>query len=91
MNQRLEMNAFTVAVEYFLQRDIEKGEVNVRMGTAKKARGFDAVHDNYEIMFIIDHDYVTDPEEAYDMLEKLVAWIDGWNDIEWGYVDDKPD
>ena len=81
-NERLEVNAFTVTLEWFLQDMIINGEVTVRMGNAKKARGFDAIHDNYWVNFIVDPMYLTDPQETIDIIEKLYAWVDHWNEIE---------
>ena len=78
----LEVNAFTVATEWFLQQHILNGEVSVYMGKAKKARGFDAVHDDRDIRFVIDPLYVQDPKETHEILEKLYAWVIKWNDVE---------
>ncbi len=76
-------NAFTVAVQWFLQREIIYGEITVKMGEAKKARGFDAIHDGYHITFILDYDYVLDPQETIEMIDKLTTWVMKWNDIEY--------
>ena len=81
-DQRLETTAFTVAMEWWLQRMIVNGEVSVRMGDAKKARGFDAHHDDREAMFVVDRRYLSDPEETIDIIEKLYAWVEHWNEIE---------
>lgn len=81
-DQRLETTAFTVAMEWWLQRMIVNGEVNVRMGDAKKARGFDAHHDDREAMFVVDRRYLSDPQETIDIIEKLYAWVEHWNEIE---------
>ena len=86
----LEVNAFTVAVEWILQRSVLNAEVSVYMGAAKKARGFDATidsaHDGKDfystIRFVVDPLYVQDPEEAHAILEKLWRWIEKWNQVE---------
>jgi hypothetical protein len=73
---------FTVAVEWMLQRRVLNAEIIVRMGKAKKARGFDALHNDHTIRFTLDDNYVGDPKEALDMIEKLVEWVDKWNQVE---------
>ena len=78
----LDVNGFTVAVEWFLQRQILNCDVSVYMGEAHKARGFDAIHDDREARFIIDEQYVENPKETIEMLKKLYAWIKTWNDME---------
>lgn len=78
----LDVNAFTVAVEWFLQTQIINCDVSVYMGEAKKARGFDAIHDDREARFIIDEKYVENPKEAIEMLEKLCEWVRKWNEME---------
>ena len=78
----LDVNAFTVAVEWFLQRHAINCDVSVYMGKAHKARGFDAIHDDREARFIIDEQYVENPRETIEMLEKLYEWITKWNDME---------
>lgn len=82
MMNGLEVNAFTVAVEWILQRTVLNAEVSVYMGTAKKARGFDAIHDDNTIRFVVDPLYVQDPEEAHAILEQLMEWIEKWNQVE---------
>ena len=76
-------NAFTVAVQWFLQREIIYGEITVKMGEAKKARGFDVIHDGPHTTFIIDYDYVLDPQETIEMIEKLTDWVMKCNEIEY--------
>ena len=78
----LDVNAFTVAVEWLLQRQAINCDVSVYMGKAHKARGFDAIHDDREARFIIDEQYVENPKETIEMLEKLYEWIANWNNIE---------
>jgi len=78
----LEVNAFTVAVEWMLQRTVLNAEVSVYMGAAKKSRGFDTVHDDSSIRFVVDPLYVQDPEEAHEILERLMEWIEKWNQVE---------
>lgn len=78
----LDVNAFTVAVEWFLQRQAINCDVSVYMGKAHKARGFDAIHDDREARFIIDEQYVENPKETIEMLQKLSAWIKKWNEME---------
>lgn len=78
----LDVNAFTVAVEWFLQKKAINCDVSVYMGKAHKARGFDAIHDDREARFIIDEQYVENPRETVEMLEKLHKWIIHWNYIE---------
>jgi len=73
---------FTVAVEWMLQQRILNAEVIVRMGNAKKARGFEVLHNFDTVRFTIDEKYMSDPEEALDMIEKLVEWVDKWNQVE---------
>jgi hypothetical protein len=78
----LDVNAFTVAVEWFLQRQAINCDVSVYMGDVHKARGFDVIHDDREARFIIDEQYVENPKETIEMLKKLHAWIKTWNDME---------
>jgi len=78
----LEVNAFTVAVEWLLQQHILNGEISVYMGKAKKARGFDSIHDKENIRFVIDPLYVQDPEETHEILKKLYDWVQKWNEVE---------
>ena len=78
----LDVNAFTVAVEWFLQRQAINCDVSVYMGKAHKARGFDAIHDDREARFIIDEQYVENPKETIEMMQKLSAWIKKWNEME---------
>tara|TARA_R110000737_G_scaffold87935_2_gene120545 strand:+ start:8362 stop:8622 length:261 start_codon:yes stop_codon:yes gene_type:complete len=78
----LEVNAFTVATEWFLQRQIIGGTVSVYMGEAEKARGFDAVHDEREIRFVVDQMYLQDPKETHELLERLNKWVVKWNEVE---------
>jgi len=78
----LEVTAFTVAVEWFLQHQILNGEVSVYMGEAEKARGFDAIHDDREVRFVVDERYVQDPKETIEMIKKLYEWVRKWNEVE---------
>lgn len=78
----LEVNAFTVATEWFLQEMILHGEVSVYMGKAKKARGFDATHDGRDIRFVVDPLYVQDPKETHLILQKIIEWVKKWNEVE---------
>jgi len=78
----LEVNAFTVATQWFLQQQILNCEVSVYMGKAKKARGFDATHDDAEVRFVIDPLYLQDPEETHRILERLHEWVRKWNEVE---------
>ena len=73
---------FTVAVEWILQQRILNAEVIVRMGKARKARGFGALHNADTVRFNIDEDYMSNPEEALQMIEKLIEWVDKWNQVE---------
>jgi len=82
MMNGLEVNAFTVAVEWMLQRIALNAEVSVYMGEAKKARGFDAIHNGSTIRFVVDPLYVQDPKETHAILEQLMEWIEKWNQVE---------
>ena len=79
---KLEVNSFTVATEWFLQQQVLNGEISVYMGKAKKARGFDASHDGRDIRFVVDPLYVQDPEETHEILNKLYGWVKKWNEVE---------